>query len=75
MKASLHTRCGCERIVVTTFPAPDVIALPMRSEPLTPKTAFDGKWEKCVGQVRYFKLIEGPSPGPLDTAFYGEVIP
>ena len=74
MKAILTTRCGCSRQMEIPYPAAPVIALPLRVDRLTSTTPFAGTWEKCVGQVRYFELVEGSDPGPLETAYYGEAV-
>ncbi len=74
MKAILWTRCGCSQEVVTTFPPPAVIAMPLRAVKLTKIEPFAGDWKSCVGQVRFFELAQDCDPGPTGEAHYGEVI-
>ena len=69
MKAWLETRCGCQRVMETTFPPSNIIIVPLKGRHAdSPGQAIEVVTMEC----RVFGLTHWEG-GPSGAAFYEEI--
>ena len=72
MKAILNTRCGCTKELLTTYPPPQNIHIPLQKLIIRSSSSLINKDIQKFPEVREFLLKNTLRLNPSSTAFYYE---